>query len=162
MAFSNWEMQAGDPKDFAFKLAFLPNPHGDEDVATPEERESWGAFTIWAKGENLCAHIEQGEVLDSAHWYMLPLIEWLIEYWDPLLHEERFPLRNFGLSAADASSSSRRPPVSLKEIDEFNWLDTWSAWWSRHCVRSGRDGGLFPDVYIRRYRDQLEVSTGAE
>jgi hypothetical protein len=53
MAFSDWEMKAGDPTHFAFKLAFLPNPHGEEDLATPEERESWGAFTIWANTANL-------------------------------------------------------------------------------------------------------------
>jgi IrrE N-terminal-like domain len=113
-------------------------------------------------GENLCAHLEQSEVLDSARWYMLPMIEWLVDNWDALLHEERLPLRNFGTSAAEALASSRRPPVSLKEIDDFKWLDTWSEWWSRHCVRSGSEGGLFPDLYIRRYRDQLEISTGAE
>src|SRR5260370_28969386 len=79
MSFGNWEMQAGDPAVFAFRLAFLPNPYGDADRATSEERESWGAFSVWAHGENLCAHIEQGEILDSAHWYLLPLIEWLVD-----------------------------------------------------------------------------------
>lgn len=163
MAFGNWEMQAGDPAVFAFKLAFLRDPHGDDDPATPEERESWGAFSVWAHGENLCAHIEQGEILDSAHWYMLPLIEWFVDNWDALLHEERLPLSNVGLSAAESLSRSRRPPLSLKEeVDEFEWLDAWSAWWGRHCVRSGREGGLFPDLYLRRYRDHLELSTGAE
>ncbi len=42
MAFGNWEMQAGDPTEFAFKLALLRNPHGEDDRATLEERESWG------------------------------------------------------------------------------------------------------------------------
>jgi hypothetical protein len=162
MAFGNWEMQAGDPADFAFRLAFLPNPDGDADRATPEERESWGAFSVWAHGENLCAHVEQGEILDSAHWYMLPLIEWLVDNWDPLLHEERLPLSNAGLSAAESLSRTRRPPLSLKDVDDFDWLDTWSAWWGRHSIRSGREGGLFPDLYLRRYRDCLELSTGAE
>jgi Zn-dependent peptidase ImmA (M78 family) len=162
MAFSNWEMQAGDPADFAFKLAFLRNPHGEDDRAAPEERESWGAFSVWVGGENLCAHIEQGEVLDSTHWYMLPLIEWLVDNWDALLHEERLPLSNVGLSAAEALGRTQRPPLSLKEVDEFEWLDVWSAWWGRHCVRSSREGGLFPDLYLRRYRDRLELSTGAE
>ena len=54
VAFGNWEMQADDPGDFAFRLAFLPNPHGSDDRATEEDRESWGAFSIWAHGEN-CA-----------------------------------------------------------------------------------------------------------
>lgn len=162
MAFGNWEMQAGDPADFAFRLAFLPNPHGDDDRAAPEERQSWGAFSVWVRGENLCAHIEQGEVLDSAHWYMLPLLEWLVDNWDPLLHEERLPLSNRGLSAAESLRQTQMPPLSLKEVNDFEWLETWSAWWSRHCVRSARQGGLFPDCYLRRYRDRLEVSTGAD
>jgi hypothetical protein len=160
--FGAWEMQAGDPTIFAFRLAFLPNPHGSHDRATTEERESWGSFTVWAGGENLCAHVEQGEMVEAAHWYMLPLLEWLTDNWDPLLHEERLPLRNDGASAAESLSKTRIPPLSLKEVDDFQWLDTWSVWWSRHSFRSARKGGLFPDIYMRRYRDSLEVSTGAE
>jgi Zn-dependent peptidase ImmA (M78 family) len=160
--FGNWEMQAGDPALFAFRLAFLPNPDGAEDLADDDVRESWGSFTIWIRGENLCAHVEQGEVVDSAHWYILPLMEWLADNWDPLLHEERLPLRNAGASAAESLSQTRMSPVSLKQVDEFAWLDTWSDWWARHSVRSAREGGLFPDVFLRRYRDTLEVSTGAE
>jgi Zn-dependent peptidase ImmA (M78 family) len=162
VSFANWEMQAGNPGEFAFGLAFLPNPHGDDDRAIPEERESWGTFSVWANGENLCAHIEQGETVDSAHWYLLPLIEWLVDNWDALLHEERLPLANAGLSAAESLRQTRMPPIALKEVDDFEWLDTWSAWWGRHCVRAAREGGLFPDLYLRRYRDTLEVSTGAE
>lgn len=162
MAFGNWEMQAGDPASFALSIAFVRNPHGDDDRATPEERESWGAFSVWVRGENLCAHIEQGQVLDSSHWYMLSFMEWIVENWDALLHEERLPLLNAGLSASEALSISRIPQLSLKEVDELAWMDAWSAWWQRHCVRSGREGGLFPNLYIRRYRDVLELSTGAE
>jgi Zn-dependent peptidase ImmA (M78 family) len=160
--FGNWEMQVGDPSVFAFRLAFLRNPHGDDDRAADEERASWGALTLWAGGENLCAHYEQGEVLETAHWYLLPIMEWLTDIWDPLLHEERLPLRNAGVSAAGSLRNTRLPPVSLKDIDEFSWLDAWSAWWRRHSVRAARDGGLIPDVYLRRYRDVLEISTGAE
>jgi len=160
--FGTWEMQAGSPGIFAFRLAFLPNPHGASDLADDDIRESWGSFTIWTHGENHCAHVEQGDVVDSAHWYLLPLMEWLADNWDPLLHEERLPLRNAGVSAADSLSQTRMPSVALKQVDEFAWLDTWSGWWTRHCVRSARDGGLFPDLYLRRYRDALEVSTGAE
>jgi Zn-dependent peptidase ImmA (M78 family) len=161
-ALGNWEMQQGDPAVFAFRLSFATNPHGGDDRATAEDRESWGGFAIWVNGENLCAHIEQGEILDSAHWYMLPLIDWLTDKWDPLLHEERLPFSNAGLSAADSLSQTRLPPLSLKEVDEFAWMDAWAAWWGRHSVRAGREGGLFPDLYLRRYRDTLEVSTGSE
>jgi Zn-dependent peptidase ImmA (M78 family) len=157
-----WEMKAGDPATFCFSMAFTPNPHGTDDRATADERDSWGNFTIWAGGENLCAHIEQGEELQTSHWYMISLMEWLADNWDPLLHEERFPFRSGGVSAADSLTKSRQPPVSLKQIDEFEWLDTWSEWWRRHSMRAAREGGLFPDIYLRRYRDRLEISTGAE
>lgn len=66
VTFGNWEMQAGDPADFAFRLAFLPNPHGNDDRAIPEERVPRGAFSVWAHGENLCAHVEQGEISTGA------------------------------------------------------------------------------------------------
>jgi Zn-dependent peptidase ImmA (M78 family) len=162
MAIGNWEMQAGDPAAFSFMVGFARNPHGDDDRAALEERASWGYFSIWAGGENLCAHVEQAETLDAAHWYMLPLIEWFVENWDALLHEERPPLQNAGASAAESLMRTKMPPLSLKEVDEFQWLDKWADWWHRHSVRASRTGGVFPDVYIRRYRDELEVSTGAE
>lgn len=162
MNVSTWEMQAGDLTAFAFKLSFLRNPHGGADRATPEEAASWGSFAIWAGGENLCAHLEQGEVLGASHWYMLPFMEWLTDAWDSIFHEEQLPLRNAGTSAASSMAATRKPPISLKEVDEFEWLDDWIAWWDRHNVRSRREGGLFPDLYLRRYRDTLEISTGAE
>jgi Zn-dependent peptidase ImmA (M78 family) len=157
-----WEMKAGDPAAFCFRIAFSPNPDGTDDRASADERDSWGNFTIWGGGENLCAHVEQGEELQAAHWYMLPLLEWLADNWDPLLHEERLPLRNVGTSAAESLAKNRHPPVSLKQVDEFAWLDAWTDWWSRHSIRASREGGLFPDIYLRRYRDSLEISTGAE
>jgi len=158
----NWEMQAGDPAAFAFTLGFANNPHGETDRATPEDRSSWGYFSIWAGGENLCSHVEQGETVAAAHWYMLPFIEWFVDNWDALLHEEKLPLKNAGSSAAESLLRTKMPPLSLKEIDEFEWLDKWAAWWHRHSLRTNRDGGVFPDLYIRRYRDMLELSTGAE
>lgn len=162
MAMGNWEMQAGDPATFAFALGFARNPHGDRDRVGQDEGASWGYFSIWAGGENLCAHMEQGEVLDAAHWYMLPLIEWLIDHWDPLLHEEKLPLQNAGSSAAESLTRTKNPPLLLKEVDEFDWLDDWAGWWHRHSLRAGREGGVFPDIFLRRYRDALEISTGTE
>ncbi|MCF0081151.1 ImmA/IrrE family metallo-endopeptidase [Streptomyces lomondensis] len=162
MTVSNWEMQAGDPADFAFKLSFLRNPHGEQDRATPEEANSWGSFALWVAGENLCAHLEQGEVIEAAHWYMISFLEWLTQNWDPIFHEEQLPLKNVGYSAAEAMALTKSPPISLKELDEFEWLDEWTTWWDRHSVRAAREGGLFPDVYMRRYGSSLEVSTGAE
>ncbi|MDT0307425.1 hypothetical protein RM780_10665 [Streptomyces sp. DSM 44917] len=93
---------------------------------------------------------------------MIPLLEWLTKNWDALFHEEQLPLKNVGRSAAEAMALTRTPPISLKEVDEFEWLGEWTAWWDRHNLRSAREGGLFPDLYMRRYRSSFEISTGAE
>lgn len=162
MTVSNWEMQAGDPADFAFRLSFLRNPHGEQDRATDEESHSWGSFALWVAGENLCAHLEQSEVVEAAHWYMIPFMEWLARNWDAIFHEEQLFQLIAAHSAAEGMAHGKNPPISLKGIDEFEWLDEWTAWWERHNVRSAREGGLFPDIYLRRYRSLLEVSTGAE
>src|SRR5262249_24916522 len=109
-----------------------------------------------------CSDAEQGEVLQSAHWYMISLVEWFVEHWDAMLHEERPPLRNAGSSAAESLMRTKMPPLLVKDVDEFQWLDEWARGWSRHNIRAGAEGGIFPDLYLRRYRDLVEVSTGAE
>src|SRR5262249_60454432 len=101
-------MRSGDPATFALALGFAANPHGDSDRAAVEERASWGYFSIWVGGENLCSHAEQGEVLQSAHWYMISLVEWFVEHWDAMLHEERPPLPH---PRASAPEPLMRPPI---------------------------------------------------
>lgn len=157
-----WEMQAGDPLDFAFRIAFTRNPHGDADRSEPAMHESWGSFAMWVDGENLCAHWENDELTEGSHWYLLPLLEWLVDSWDPLLHEQRLPLKNVGYSAAEAMAVTKLPSLQLANVDEFSWMDQWARWWHRHNVRSSREGGLFPDVYVRRYRDEVEISSGSD
>jgi Zn-dependent peptidase ImmA (M78 family) len=157
-----WQLQVGDPSRLAISVAFTTNPDGPNDASTREESESWGSFTIWVDGENLCAHHELGELVDSCHWYLFPLLEWLSENWNTLFHEERLPLRNSGASAAEGLAQSKRPPLSLKDVDEFDWMADWASWWRRHNIRAARFGGVFPDLYVRRYRDRLEISIGTE
>ncbi len=85
-----WERLSGDTDRFAFKIAFHGDPH-EGDAATAEHCESWGAFQVWVHGKNLCSHVEEGESVESAHWYLISLLEWLAKNWDPLFHEERLP-----------------------------------------------------------------------
>jgi hypothetical protein len=143
---TTWERLAGDTSAFALKLAFETNPD-PEDRATPDEAASWGSFQVWVDGQNLCAHMEQGETLESAHWYLLPMLEWLVDRWDPLLHEERVPVADVA-TAAGAARDGWFPGARTD----------WSPWWQRHSLQACRDGGLFPNLYIRRWRDLIEFS----
>lgn len=153
-----WEWSAGSTDVFAVRAAFTPDPHGGRS-ATTEESSSWGALQLWVAGHNLCAQVDQGKALQSTHWYLLPLLEWVVASWDPLLHEERLPDVDAGESAASAWRCG--PPLS-DELDGLAWEQASYDWWARHALRSARSGGLVPNVFICRVRDQVEVSWGDE
>ena len=104
------EIMVGSRDRFAVKIAFLTDPDQGR-AATTEHSISWGAIEIWANGHNLCRHVEQGESIDAAHWYMLPILQWLASNWDFLLHEERLPGRN---AARDAWISMQRTAAAAR------------------------------------------------
>lgn len=153
-----WERLEGDSDSFAIKVAFHSDPdrgHG----ADAETAASWGAIEIWTNGMNLCAHREQGEILDGAHWYLLPFLEWTASSWDALFHEERLPA---GAHAQDAATALEGWfPIWLMDDAARGGPDPFQErfdWAQRHALRSARDGGIFPAVYLRRFRDQIELS----
>lgn len=139
----------------------MPDPDNGQ-AADPAESASWGALQIWVNGQNLCAHIDQGEVLQSSHWYLLPIIEWFIENWNPILHEERLPNRNASNTAVAALEETRYPPRLTGEAEAFAWDEERYRWRHRHALRTARNGGLLPNVVIRRLRDTLEISWNDE
>lgn len=149
MAAVTWSRLYGDTSSFAFQLQLETDPDAGV-AATREEAESWGSFQIWVAGINLCAHSEQGEIVESVHWYMLPLLEWLVDNWDPLLHEERTPVPE---TASAVTAALRWRP---------DHDDGWYQWWKRHNLLSPRSGGLFPNLFIRRWRDRVEFSWNNE
>jgi len=159
---STWRYLAGDTSVFALDLR-LESDEDDGSMVDADEQASWGAFSLWVEGRNLCLHVEQGEMLTSVHWYLLSLLEWIVEAWDPLLHEERLPLDR--LDATDAAKAAARAVRrTIRPDGATDWdLDTrmWD-WRQRHSLRVASSGGLFPDVWLRRVRDMLEVSVGQE
>jgi len=158
MMATHWERLAGDKSAFAIKIAFMDDPDEGRG-ASADESLSWGGFQLWVGGWNLCAHLEEGELAEWAHWYLLPLLEWFVREWNPLLHEERLPCR-----AADEAwtglRETRFPPPALDAAQESAWESSWHGWWSRHAIQAAREGGIFPDVIFRRFRDTIEVSWG--
>lgn len=147
----------GDTSRFAFGVTFQKDPD-DGAGATQEESLSWGGVEIWVKGQSLCAHREGDPIVEHAHWYLLPLFEWLSACWDYLLHEERLPLRVAGEYGLKSLQATAEPPPALDENKEQDWDVEWQHWWLRHSLLACRQGGLFPDVMFRRWRDQVEIS----
>ena len=119
-----WERLAGDTDVFAVKLAFRRDPD-DGMGASFEEKLSWGSFQIWAKGSNICLHMEEGETVESVHWYLLPLLEWLSSNWEFLLHEERLPARNAGDDAWASLQATRFAPGGLGGSAAESWEADW-------------------------------------
>lgn len=53
------------------------------------------------------------------------------------------------------------PPGAIDDGQQASrWESEWQTWWQRHALRSASEGGLFPDVILRRVRDLVEVSWG--
>lgn len=157
----NWEKFAGSTDLFAIRLSFSPDP--DEGIAIGrEESASWGRLQLWVKGQNLCAHVDQGELIQGIHWYLLPFLEWVANSWNPLLHEERLPNRNIGDSAAESLAVTRNAPALASEVDISEWDQEWYDWYQQHSLRAARNGGIFPNIVFRRLRDHIEVSWDGE
>ena len=157
----NWERFSGSTDRFAIRLSFSPDP--DEGIAIGrDESASWGRLQLWVKGQNLCAHIDQGEDIQGVHWYMLPFLEWVTSSWNPLLHEERLPNRNIGDNAVESLAITRNAPVLASEMDISAWEQEWYDWQQQHSLRAARNGGVFPNVVFRRFQDRIEVSWDGE
>ncbi len=124
-------------------------------AADPDLAASWGWFELWVGGVNLCRHAAGSHVADRVHWYLLPLLEWFVRNRERMFHEERIPdgLTN-DRSARESWLASR--PFDL-EGERAEWVEGWLA---AHSLRSAAHGGILPDVFFRRYRNDLEVSWG--
>lgn len=155
----HWKKSVGDKDRFAFRVAFMADPD-DGQGADPDDTLSWGSFQLWVKGRNLCAHEEQGERVESANWYLLPLLEWFVHNWEPLLHEERLPCKNVEESGWASLQKTWLPPRSVEGDQEAIWEKEWQDWWMRHAIHAASEGGIFPDIVIRRFRDTVELSWG--
>lgn len=96
-------------------------------------------------------------------WYLFPFLEWLASNWAALLHEEDFTWpNNTSLPAAVACPNAIERWIGTEDIQERNFYRNAQAWHRRHGLRAAAEGGLFPDLYLRRYLDNIEVSwTGA-
>jgi Zn-dependent peptidase ImmA (M78 family) len=153
---TRWETLAGDTSQFAVKMSFISDP-SEIPVAT-DMAASWGSFEVWVNGANLCAHVEEGETVEAVHWYLLPLLEWLASNWNPMLHEERLPVRNAGADAVASLYHTRFAVAGLSAERALERDSEWYSWRQRHGLHAAREGGLFPELFLRRWGDKVEAS----
>jgi len=156
-----WSRLAGDTSRFAVELELVSDPD-DGKGADAETSASWGTLKIWVEGQNLTSHTVEDQSPRHVNWYLLPLLEWLATNWDALLHEERPPVEPDGDTATEALQAGRYAPPTYEPDDAGKWEQRWYDWWQRHALRAARDGGIFPNVVLRRWRDLVEISWDSE
>lgn len=162
-----WSFSVGDPSSLAWTFSLLPDPDDPQGVGR-ELSASWGSFELVVEGEQLCGSVQEGEQLRAAHWYLLPVAEWLVDNWLALFHESRLPQP--ADSAAEAFSLAVALLDGLRPLSAGRWgfavtdedgaAEQTQAWRQRHHLAAAAPEGPLPDVWLRRLDGSLEVSTG--
>lgn len=111
-------------------------------------------LTASRRGKNSQTHVG---------WYLAPVLDWLASNWAALLHEEDFawPERS-GVPAVIACHRALDRTIGVKDVEGREQYKATQAWYHRHALRSAAEGGLVPDLFIRRLLDDIELSWSAE
>ena len=146
----------GTPSRFQIRLEWRSDPE-------PVERRpidhgwSMGMLALTVANRNLMAHQVRDDGQDSLCWFLGPLFHWLADNWISLLHEEHFAWRE---RSADAAAAACEQAMASPAEEES--LDAVQQWYFRHGISSAAVGGVFPDIFLRRFSDDIELSwTGA-
>ncbi|MGM0578319.1 MAG: ImmA/IrrE family metallo-endopeptidase [Myxococcota bacterium] len=145
----------GAPERFSLGFELREAP---DDADTEERRASWGALEVWVGGRNLTRGRTTGdEIVERAEVPLLPLAEWVVRSWDYLLHEERLGTPSRSLHAAAWRSDSLSAlPSDEDRLDAL--LDTREEWWGRHGFGSALPDFRIPDLHLRRFGPDVELS----
>ena len=150
--------QFGSPAKLELGIRWVDDP------APPEQQPagygwSMGQLTIRVAGVNVTATMCDGEQQPYVGWYLAPFLDWLATNWAALLHEERLPWPNpRGPSAATACNHALEEWTTADDRQGRQHYANAQDWYFRHGVRSAAAGGIFPDLFIRRVADDVELS----
>lgn len=151
----------GDPAIFALDLRVALDP--DPASAPAGAVGSWGDWRLWINGANLCNYkLSSDDSSDFVSWYLAPLLKWIARNWAPLLHEMRLPTIGRDISESRRALTARDAFLGAwqKTGDEPERFSVWQEWAARHSLRWAAEGGIFPDLFIRRVNDEMEFSWG--
>ena len=148
----------GDPATMQLGIRWV------DDAEPPERRPaaygwSMGQLTMQVANVNVTATRLGHDDQPHAGWYLAPLLEWLATNWAALLHEERLPWPNPSWGpAAIACNRALDEWMGASDPQGAQHYANTQDWYFRHGIRSAAAGGIFPDVFIRRVADDVEIS----
>lgn len=137
------------------------------DTESPERRPigygwSMGELKITVAGVTVTASSRGDQSQSFVGWYLAPLFDWLATNWADLLHEEHSPwMPRANVPAAIAFRRGLDEWIAADDEQGRMTYDQVQNWYQRHGLRSIASGGLFPDLFIRRVADDIELSWSA-
>lgn len=154
-------IQHGDPSRFAIALRWVADSEPRSQRPTAHGW-SMGDLRITVGGTVITRSTHRGRVQGHVGWYLSPLIDWLATNWTFLLHEEDFDWQEpTGLPAAVACRKALHTWINADDPVGRERYRAVQAWYRRHGLRAVAEGGLFPDLFIRRLMDDAELSWNA-
>ncbi len=148
----------GDPARFEVAVRWTRDA---EARARRPARHGWSmgdlALTV---GGAIVTRSRRGAATQShVGWYLAPFFEWLASNWAPLLHEEAFawPEKSDTVAVIACNRALDRW-IATTDVDGRTRYRDIQAWYRRHAVRQAAEGGLFPDLFVRRLADDIELS----
>lgn len=114
---------------------------------------SMGRLELTVANRNLMAHSVRDYGQENLCWYFGPLFHWLAENWISLFHEEHFAWRERSCEASATACEQAMAPPSGEDT-----VEAAQQWYFRHAISVSAVGGLFPDIYLRRFSDDIEIS----
>lgn len=148
----------GDPSRFEIAMRWRSD-------AEPRHRRpadygwSIGDLRLTVAGTVLTGNAVGQSPRDFVSWYLLPIAQWFADNWTDLLHQADLPWHE--PSAAPAVAVVGRKLRNLIDArDDQGRADYREAqvWRNAHALNSTSNGGLLPDLYLRRYLDTIELS----
>jgi len=152
----------GDPKRFAISVRWASD--GEPRARRPAGHGwSTGDVKITIANQVLTHSQRSGAQQSHVGWYLAPLFNWIAANWAALLHEEDFAWNErSGAPAVVACHRALDKWIGARDPEGRARYKEVQAWYYRHAIRSAAEGGLFPDLFMRRFLDDIELSWSAE
>ena len=151
-------MRFGSPEKIQIGIRWVDDP---EPQGRRPARYGWsmGQLDLRVAGVSVTATTLNGERQPYVGWYLSPFLDWLATNWAALLHEERFPWPNRGSApAAIACNRALEEWIAAEDPPGQEHYAQAQSWYFRHGLRTAAAGGIFPDLFIRRLADDIELS----
>ena len=119
-----------------------------------------GELEIKVAGVNVTASSLGSERQECIRWYLSPVLKWFAGNWSALLHEERLPWSGRRRTGPAATALRIAADEWAQASDEQGQatFERVQSWYNHHGLRAAATGGVFPDVFLRRRGDDIEVS----